>query len=82
MWPKKMAWPELIVLIIASALLVLAAEVLIEYAVVRSGAGGGLILLVLLMALLADLWAVLRLVDWLFAGPARRGKWRIVRFSR
>ena len=76
----RMAWPELIVLIVVAALGVLAVEIAILFSATVL-ARWWLIAAVALTAVALDVWAALRLVDWLFAGPARRRKDRIIRFS-
>lgn len=73
-----MAWPELVVAIIVGALVVLAME-----AALLNGLAGynrGAAFFWFMTAALLDLWAALRLIDWLAAGPARRRKWRILGF--
>jgi hypothetical protein len=77
----RVAWPELIVLVVLAAIVVFVVEGLFLSEAMGLGmpAGVGVVCLVALLVL--DLWGLLRLFDWLFAGPARRKKGsRIVPF--
>jgi protein-S-isoprenylcysteine O-methyltransferase Ste14 len=74
----RLAWPELIVLILIAALATFATEIWILMAL--KSAPGWLGVLYVLVAIVLDIWGGLRLIDWLWAGPARREK-DIVKFS-
>lgn len=76
-----LAWPERIVLIVLATLAILAVEIGFLIVCSKYIASVWLGLAYMVAAILVDLWAALRLVDWLFAGPARRKKDRIVGFS-
>lgn len=77
----RMAWPERIVLIVVVTLAILGAEIAVLIAAKENRVAGWIVAAIVLIALLLDLWAILRLIDWLSAGPARRKKERIVKFS-
>lgn len=75
----RIAWPELIVLIVVATLVVLGGEIGALFVVVKVWrAPGGVILPLLLGALIFDIWAFLRMIDWAFAGPARRARHRVL----
>lgn len=76
-----MAWPERIVLIVFVGLIVLAAEIAVMIFCKEARISGWISVVYVLAAMLFDLWAVLRTIDHLSAGPARRRQDRIVKFS-
>jgi hypothetical protein len=73
-----MAWPERIILIAVTAFAVLAAEIAIIVAAREIRVSGWLMVVFALAAVFGDIWAVLRTIDWLFAGPARRAGYRVI----
>jgi hypothetical protein len=74
----RMAWPELIVLIVFATLFVLAAEMAAIVAAKVYQVSGWIVAPGFLAAVFLDLWGLLRLIDWAFAGPARRARQRIL----
>lgn len=68
----RVAWPELIVLIVLGATLLLGAELAFLAVVMSLHAPIWLGALLFFVMAFFDLWAVLRVIDWAFAGPARR----------
>ena len=76
-----MAWPERIVLILLVAIIMIAAEIGALVAAKEFHASGGLVAIGFVAVVFLDIWAVFRTIDHLFAGPARRHKDRILKFS-
>jgi hypothetical protein len=74
----RIAWPELIVLIVLGALFVLGAELALLAFVMEFHAPIWLGAMLFFVMAVFDLWAVLRVIDWAFAGPARRRKQRVL----
>lgn len=74
----RVAWPELIVLIVAVALTLLAAEIGILAVAKEFHVTGWIVGPAAIVMLLGDIWIVLRAIDWAFAGPARRARQRIL----
>ena len=72
----RLAWPELIVLIIIAAVATFAMEIWILMAL--KSAPGWLGVLYVLAAIVLDIWGAMRLIDWLWAGPARRARERVL----
>lgn len=72
------AWPELIVLIVVGTLCVLGGEIGIIVALKAYRVSAWVAAPFALAMMIFDLWAALRVLDWLFAGPARRAKWRVM----
>jgi len=73
----RLAWPELIVLIVVATLATFATEIWILSAI-DAYATKGLIALYALAAIVLDIWGAMRLIDWLWAGPARRARERVL----
>lgn len=74
----RIAWPELIVLAVVGTLCVLGVEISIVVALKAYRVSAWVAALMAMSMVIFDLWAVLRVLDWLFAGPARRAKWRVM----
>lgn len=73
----RICWPELIIGIIIVAFLLFAAELAILTVILEFHAPLWLAGTMFLAMVFFDLWAVLRTIDWLMAGPARRKGWRV-----
>lgn len=76
---RAMAWPERVLLIVVVGFAVVAVEIGAIIIGKEYRAPGWLALTVALAFLFFDLWVVLRTIDWLVAGPARRRGDRVVR---
>lgn len=74
----RMAWPELIVLIVFTTLVVIGVEFAALDIADHCRVPAWIIGSTFLAMLLLDLWALLRLIDWAFAGPARRSGLRVL----
>ena len=72
-----MAWPERIVLIVLAVFVMLAVEVAVLGLIVQNHGPGLAIIGCLVVSAFLDLWAVLRMIDRLYAGPARRRRTRM-----
>ncbi len=74
-----MAWPERVLLIVVVGFAVVAGE-LVSIAMAKSyRAPGWFAATIALVFVVGDIWAVLRTIDWMCAGPARRRGDKIVR---
>ena len=76
-----MAWPERIVVIAFLTFVMFAGEVAALLWAKDNHAPGWFVVTFVVAAIFFDFWAVLRMIDVLFAGPARRRRDRIVKFS-
>jgi hypothetical protein len=74
----RMAWPELIVLIVFAVLFVIGAECALIVAAKLYRVSGYIVGPAVIAALILDVWGLLRLIDWAFAGPARRARQRVL----
>lgn len=77
----RMAWPERIVLIVLTAFVILAVEIAALVAAKEFRVPGGLTAFGFIVAVFLDIWLVLRTIDRMLAGPARRKRDRVVKFS-
>jgi hypothetical protein len=73
----RIAWPELIVLIVFAVLFVIAGEMGLIVAARVYCVPGWIVACGFVAGLFLDLWGALRLIDWAFAGPARRSRHRM-----
>jgi ABC-type sugar transport system permease subunit len=75
----RITWPELVALIALAILLVIAGNFMVMDIIVHASGGSKSIVVPVFFALMIlDLWGILRLVDWAFAGPARRKGLRVL----
>jgi hypothetical protein len=74
----RVAWPELIVLIFLAVFFTLVVEVLLLVAAKDYGVSGWIVAPGFFIGVFLDFWGLFRLLDWAFAGPARRARRRML----
>jgi uncharacterized membrane protein YfcA len=74
----RIAWPELIVLIFLATILVVLGNFVALYLASHYFQSQSAIVAVFFVLMLFDLWGIVRLIDWAFAGPSRRKGLRIL----